>query len=143
MKVLVLNGPNLGRLGQRQPEIYGRTTLPELEEILRARGKELGVEVQCFQTDDESEFVAALRGADAGAVIINPAALTHYSRALAEAVAACPAPVYEVHISNIEAREPYRRRSLVTQGARGKIMGLGIRGYVLALEAAAEEATQG
>ncbi|MFN2613366.1 MAG: type II 3-dehydroquinate dehydratase [Actinomycetota bacterium] len=138
MKVLVVNGPNLGRLGERQPEIYGRTTLAELEEMLISRGKELGLEVGCVQSDDASEVIAAVKNTDAVAVIINPASLTHYSRALADAVAGCAAAVYEVHISNIEAREPYRRRSLITPVARGKIVGFGIRGYLLALEAVAE-----
>jgi 3-dehydroquinate dehydratase-2 len=139
VKVLVLNGPNLGRLGTRQPEIYGRTTLPELEEMLRARGKELAVEVECIQSDDAADLIAALEKTDADAVILNPAALTHYSHDLREAVAAYKGPVYEVHISNIYAREPYRRHSLISPVARGSIIGLGISGYLLALEAAVEE----
>ena len=138
MKVLVLNGPNLGRLGTRQPEIYGHTTLPELEEKLRARGKELGVEVECIQSDDGADLIAALEKTDADAVILNPAALTHYSHDLREAVDAYKGPVYEVHISNIYAREPYRRHSLISPVAKGSIIGLGIGGYLLALEAAVE-----
>jgi 3-dehydroquinate dehydratase-2 len=138
MKVLVLNGPNLGRLGTRQPEIYGRTTLPELEEMLRARGKELGCDVECLQSDEASELIAAIEKTDADAVILNPAALTHYSNDLREAVASFKGPVYEVHISNIYAREAYRRHSLISPVARGSIIGLGIRGYLLALEAAVE-----
>ena len=138
MKVLVLNGPNLGRLGTRQPEIYGRTTLPELEEMLRARGKELGCDVECMQSDEASELIHALGKTDADAVILNPAALTHYSNELREAVASFDGPVYEVHISNIYAREPYRRHSLISPVARGSIIGLGIKGYLLALEAAVE-----
>jgi 3-dehydroquinate dehydratase-2 len=140
VKVLVLNGPNLGRLGTRQPEIYGRTTLAELEEQLRLRGKELGAEVECLQSDDVAELIGALAATDVAAVILNPAALTHYSHALREAVAACTAPVYEVHISNIYAREPFRRHSLISPVAKGSIIGLGIRGYLLALEVAVEEA---
>jgi 3-dehydroquinate dehydratase-2 len=138
VKVLVLNGPNLGRLGTRQPEIYGHTTLAELEEMLRALGKELGADVECLQSDDAAELIAALENTDADAVILNPAALTHYSHDLREAVAAYKGPVYEVHISNIYAREPYRRHSLISPVARGSIIGLGIRGYLLALEAAVE-----
>ena len=138
MKVLVLNGPNLGRLGTRQPEIYGHTTLPDLEEMLRARGKELGVEVECIQSDDGADLIAALEKTDADAVILNPAALTHYSYDLREAVDAYKGPVYEVHISNIYAREPYRRHSLISPVAKGSIIGLGIGGYLLALEAAVE-----
>lgn len=139
-RILVLNGPNLGRLGTRQPEIYGTATLPDVERMLRAKGDELGVSVECRQTDDEGELVRWVRDADADAIIVNPASLTHHSTQLAEAVRGCTAPVYEVHISNIEAREPYRRRSMITAAARGKVMGFGVRGYVLALEAAAEEA---
>ena len=138
MKVLVLNGPNLGRLGTRQPEIYGRTTLPELEEMLRARGKELGCDVECMQSDDAGDLIAALEKTDAGAVILNPAALTHYSNELREAVASFKGPVFEVHITNIYAREPFRRHSLISPVARGSIIGLGIQGYLLALEAAVE-----
>jgi len=139
MKVLVLNGPNLGRLGTRQPEIYGSTTLAELEEQLRLRGKELGVEVDSLQSDDAGDLISALASTDADAVILNPAALTHYSYPLREAVAECSAPVYEVHITNIYAREPFRRHSLISPVAKGSIIGLGIRGYLLALEAAVEE----
>ncbi|HLW17392.1 MAG TPA: type II 3-dehydroquinate dehydratase [Actinomycetota bacterium] len=138
MKVLVLNGPNLGRLGTRQPEIYGRTTLPELEEMLRARGEELGCDVECIQSDEAAKLIAAIENTDADAVILNPAALTHYSNDLREAVASFNGPVYEVHISNIYAREPYRRHSLISPVARGSIIGLGINGYLLALEAAVE-----
>ncbi|MGZ4188793.1 MAG: type II 3-dehydroquinate dehydratase [Actinomycetota bacterium] len=138
MKLLVLNGPNLGRLGERQPEIYGRTTLAELESMLRARGKELGCDVECVQSDDATKLIGALEGTDADAVILNPAALTHYSQDLREAVAAFGGPVYEVHISNIYAREPYRRHSLISPVARGSIIGLGVRGYLYALEAAVE-----
>jgi len=139
MKILVLNGPRLDRLGERAPEIYGRTTLAELEDMLRARGKELGVEVECIQSADPDVLIDALKGTDARAVIINPAALTHTSFALREAIAACTVPVFEIHISNIYAREPYRRHSLVSPVARGSIIGLGVQGYVLALEAAAME----
>ena len=141
MKVLVLNGPNLGRLGTRQPEIYGSTTLPELEEMLRARGKELGADVECLQSDEASDLIEVLEKTDADAVILNPAALTHYSNELREAVAAFKGPVYEVHISNIYAREPYRRHSLISPVAKGSIIGMGIGGYLLALEAAVEGRT--
>lgn len=140
MKILVLNGPNLDRLGTRQPEIYGRTTLAELEEMLRKRGAELGAQVECRQSADPAVLIEALATTDADAVVLNPAALTHYSKPLREAVAGCGKPVYEVHISNIGAREPYRRRSLISPVARGVLIGLGIRGYLLALEAAVKEA---
>jgi len=138
MKVLVLNGPNLGRLGRRQPEMYGQTTLPELEEMLQARGKELGCDVECLQSDGVADLIGALEKTDADAVILNPAALTHYSHELREAVGAYNGPVYEVHITNIYAREPLRRHSLISPVARGSIIGLGVQGYLLALEAAVE-----
>ena len=141
MKVLVLNGPNLGRLGRRQPDIYGHTTLAELEEMLRARGKELGTEVECLQSDEPTDLIGALETTDADAVILNPAALTHYSNDLRQAVAAYTGPVYEVHISNIYAREAYRRHSLISPVAQGSIIGLGVQGYLLALEAAVEGTT--
>ena len=138
MKVLVLNGPNLGRLGQRQPEIYGSTTLSELERMLSERAAELGATVECLQSDDGATLIDAVARTDADVVIINPASLTHHSFALRDALAASGKPVYEVHISNIHAREPYRRRSLISPVARGTIVGLGVRGYLLALDAAVE-----
>ncbi len=142
MKVLVLNGPNLDRLGARQPEIYGTTTLAELEEMLRARGAELGAQVECMQSADVRVLIDQMAETDADAVILNAAALTHHSKALRDAVAGCRKPVYEVHISNIHAREVYRRRSLISPVARGVLIGLGVRGYLLALEAAVKEASK-
>jgi 3-dehydroquinate dehydratase-2 len=138
--VLVVNGPNLDTLGTRQPEIYGSTTLAQLEDGLRSRAKELGLEVEFFQSDDESAVVAAVEGAPgrgAFAILINPAALTHFSHPLRDALASTGLPVVEVHISNIHAREPYRRLSLVSGVAKGVIAGLGVTGYTLALEAIA------
>jgi 3-dehydroquinate dehydratase-2 len=138
--VLVVNGPNLDKLGTRQPEIYGSTTLQQLEEILRERSKELGLEVEFFQSNSESNVVAAVAAAPergAAAIVINPAALTHFSYPLREALAATGLPVVEVHISNIHAREPFRRLSLVSGVAKGVIAGLGVTGYTLALEAIA------
>jgi 3-dehydroquinate dehydratase-2 len=138
--VLVVNGPNLDKLGSRQPEIYGTTTLPELEKTLRARAAELGLEVEFFQSNDEPAVVDAVAGAPgrgAAAILINPAALTHFSYPLRETLRATRLPVVEVHISNIHAREPYRRLSLVSGVAEGVIAGLGVTGYTLALEAIA------
>jgi 3-dehydroquinate dehydratase II len=140
--VLLLNGPNLDRLGTRQPEIYGTTTLRDVEEAVMRRGRELGIEVVCIQSADAKELAEALVSSDAKAAILNPAALTHYSTTLRNAVASCGIPVFEVHISNIYAREPFRRHSMISPVARGSIVGLGVRGYLLALEAAAEEATR-
>ena len=136
MKVLVLNGPNLDRLGTREPEIYGTTTLAHVESMIGVRAEELDAEVSFLQSADPVVLIEALRTRDVDAVILNPASLTHHSFALREAVATCTAPVYEVHISNIYAREPYRRHSLISGVARGTIAGLGVQGYLLALEAA-------
>lgn len=136
--MLVLNGPNLDRLGTRQPEIYGLTTLAELEEGLRRHGAELGLEVECMQSADAGALARAIAERRPDAVIVNPASLTHYSYELRDALAACGMPVYEVHISNIYAREPYRRHSVVSPVARGVVMGLGVRGYLFALQSAAE-----
>lgn len=138
--VLVINGPNLDKLGTRQPEIYGSTTLAEVEKMLRDRASDLGLEVDFVQSNDEGEIVEAARGAPergAAAILINPAALSHFSYPLRDALAGTGLPVVEVHISNIHAREPYRRLSLISGVAKGVICGLGVSGYTLALEAIA------
>jgi len=138
--VLVVNGPNLDKLGTRQPEIYGSTTLTELGAQLRARGKELGLDVEFFQSNDETSIVSAVSeapGRGTAAILINPAALSHFSFPLREVLAATGLPVVEVHISNIHAREPFRRISLVSGVAKGVVAGLGVTGYALALEAIA------
>ena len=138
--VLVVNGPNLDKLGTRQPEIYGSTTLAELEKGLRDRADSLGLEVEFFQSNGEAELIDAVAGAPgrgAEAILINPAALSHFSYPLREALAETGLPVVEVHISNIHAREPFRRLSLVSGVAKGVICGLGIAGYGLALDAIA------
>ena len=132
--VLVLNGPNLGRLGKREPEIYGSVTFADLKQHLEETGRGLGLTVEVRQTDFEGEMVRWLHeAADAGAaVVINPAGWTHYSVAVADAVAQCPV-VIEVHISNIHAREEFRRHSVVSPYVKGVIAGLGLGGYDLAL----------
>ncbi len=134
-KILILNGPNLGRLGQRQPEVYGSTTHDQLTERLIAFGVELGVEVEVRQTDHEGDMVGWLHEAADGSipVVLNPAAWTHYSIAVADAVAQRTADLIEVHLSNVHAREDFRRHSVVTPYATGVIAGLGIAGYELAL----------
>lgn len=138
MKILVVNGPNLDRLGTRQPEIYGSTTLADLEAALTARAGAHTVEF--VQGADPEALAKAIESSDADGVILNPASLTHHSRRLAEAVATCGKPVIEVHISNIASREPYRRRSMVASSAMGSIVGLGVSGYLLALDRLIEEA---
>jgi len=133
--VLVLNGPNLGRLGAREPEIYGKTTYPELAALCVRGGAELGLAVQVRQTDSEAELIGWLHeAADAGlAVVLNAGALTHTSIALRDACAARTAPLVEVHISNVHAREDFRHHSYISAAASGVIVGLGVEGYVLAL----------
>lgn len=134
VKVLVLNGVNLGRLGKRQPDVYGATTHAELAEHLVGTGKGLGLDVEVRQTDHEGEMVAWLHeAADHGwAVVINPGAWSHYSRAIADAVVQVER-VVEVHISNVHAREPWREELVISPYVTGSIMGLGLGGYDLAL----------
>ena len=133
--VLVLNGPNLGRLGAREPEIYGKSTYPELAALCVRGGAELGLAVQVRQTDSEAELIGWLHeAADAGvAVVLSAGALTHTSIALRDACAARTAPLVEVHISNVHAREEFRHHSYISAVASGVIVGLGVEGYVLAL----------
>lgn len=140
--VLVLNGPNLGRLGSREPEKYGTTTHDELAALAMQWGSDLGLEVTVRQTDDEAEMVGWLHGAvDAGHhVVLNPAAFTHYSYALRDAcsmVSGAGLTLVEVHITNPHAREEFRKISVVSGVATGTIAGFGIDGYRLALEAVA------
>lgn len=134
-KVLVLNGPNLGRLGRREPATYGTTTHAELAESCRSVGAARGLEVEVRQTDAEHEMIAWLHEAadNAYPVVLNPAAWTHYSVAVADAVAQRTADLVEVHLSNVHAREEFRRHSYITPYASGVIAGLGIRGYAAAL----------
>ena len=139
MRLAVLNGPNLNLLGQREPEIYGRTTLPEIEALLRADAVVLGVELDWFQTNHEGEFidaVQALPGRVQGAVI-NAGALTHTSLGLRDALLAVQVPFVEVHLSNLFAREAARRHSHIADLAVGFICGFGAEGYRMALRALA------
>ena len=134
--VLVLNGVNLGRLGLREPDVYGATTYAELAERLVAVGVDLGLDVEVRQTDDEGELVRWLHEAADGAipVVLNPAAWSHYSVAVRDAVAQRTADLVEVHLSNIHAREEFRHHSVVSAVATGVIAGLGSAGYELALQ---------
>jgi 3-dehydroquinate dehydratase-2 len=134
-QVLVLNGPNLGRLGTREPHIYGDTTHDELVALCVSGGAELGLEVDVRQTDAEADLLQWLHeAADSGvAVVLNAGALTHTSVALGDACAMLTAPLVEVHISNVHKREDFRHHSYVSAHASGLIVGLGVEGYVLAL----------
>ena len=137
MRIAVLNGPNLNLLGQREPELYGRTSLAEIEGMVRAAAEPLGAEIQWFQTNHEGEMVEAvqrLRGQAEGA-LVNAAALTHSSLALRDALLAVQVPFVELHLSNIFAREPERRRSMIADLALGVVTGFGAQSYVLALQA--------
>jgi 3-dehydroquinate dehydratase-2 len=133
--VLVLNGPNLGRLGRREPSIYGDTTYAELAALCVKAGQELGLDVDVRQTDHEGDLLAWLHdAADAGTpVVLNAGAWTHTSIAVRDACAALTAPLVEVHISNVYQREEFRHHSYVSGVATGVIAGLGVEGYVLAL----------
>ncbi len=133
-KVLVLNGPNIGRLGTRQPEVYGGTTYAQLAEHLVGTGKGLGLDVEVRQTEHEGRMIEWLHeAADGGAdVVLNPGAWTHYSYAIADA-AALVGRYVEVHISNVHAREEFRHHSVLSAGAAGIIVGCGVGGYDLAL----------
>lgn len=141
MTILVINGPNLNLLGTREPEHYGHLTLQDIDARLLALGQGLGVSVETFQSNAEHELVGRVQQAPASGVefiIINPAAFTHTSVALRDALAAVQLPFIEVHLSNVHAREPFRHKSYLSDIAVGVIAGLGPIGYELALRAAVE-----
>ena len=139
IRVLVLNGPNLGRLGAREPEIYGSATLADLAATCQEAGRELGLDVEVRQTDDEAELIGWIhQAADSRTpVVLNPAAFTHYSYALRDALAMRTAPLVEVHLSNPAAREEFRHTSVVAGVATGSVAGFGLVSYELALRAIA------
>lgn len=138
--VLVLNGPNLNLLGQRQPDIYGSTTLEDVRVLCDAAAARLGLELRFEQFNGEGELVTAIQAArvDASAIIINAAAYTHTSVAILDALLASELPVVEVHLSNIHRREEFRKHSFVSQAAVGVICGFGAKGYEMALDAVAD-----
>ncbi|GAC1332912.1 MAG: type II 3-dehydroquinate dehydratase [Candidatus Dormibacteria bacterium] len=133
----ILNGPNLNRLGRREPEVYGTTTLAEVVDMVRAHAAEVGWEVEDFQSNHEGALIDEIhRLADDGAVglVLNAGALTHYSYALHDAIAAVDVPTVEVHISDITRREEWRRRSVLTDACVGFIAGHGVKGYLEAVD---------
>lgn len=138
-RIFVINGPNLNMLGTRQPEIYGSDTLADIETGCREKAAALGLEIEFFQSNHEGEIVTAVQQARGrfDALVINPAAYSHTSVAIMDALLACGMPVVEVHLSNIHRREEFRHFSYVSKAADGVICGFGKQGYLLALEAAA------
>ena len=139
MRILLINGPNLNTLGTREPDVYGNTTLSEIEARVREKASALNVEMRTFQSNSEGALIDFIQAEapDAAGIIINPGALTHYSFALRDALAASGLPAIEVHISNIYGREHFRRRSVTAACCWGIVAGLGWRGYVAALESLA------
>ncbi len=135
MKILLLHGPNLNLLGMREPEIYGSTTLNDVNERISALGKELGAEIKCLQSNHEGALIDALHDARtwASGVVFNPGGYTHTSVALRDAITAIVIPVIEVHLSNVYAREEFRHTSLVSAVCKGKVSGFGWRSYELGL----------
>lgn len=136
-KILVLHGPNLNLLGSREPQIYGRETLANINRRLIAQGKAAGATVSCFQSNQEGALIDRVQQSkkeQVTSIIINPAGFTHTSVALRDALAGVAIPFIEVHLSNIHAREPFRRHSYFSDQAAGTICGLGSRGYELALQ---------
>ena len=137
MRVLVIHGPNLNLLGEREPQIYGSQTLSDINERIESAARDLGIDVESVQHNSEGAIIDALHGARTGAdaVILNPGAYTHYAYAIADAIAAIQVPVIEVHLSNVHAREAFRRVSVVAPVCAGSIGGFGAESYVLALRA--------
>lgn len=135
MKILVVNGPNLNLLGTREPEVYGTLTLEKINEELLKYAKELGVEIEFFQSNVEGEIVSAIQAArqNCAGIVINPAAYTHTSVAIRDAISAVALPAVEIHISNVYAREEFRKHSLIAPVCVGQIAGFGLDSYKLAM----------
>src|ERR1700682_5740226 len=145
-RVLVLHGPNLNLLGKREPAVYGRTTLAQLDGLIQRHAASRGAKVVCRQSNHEGQLIDWIQGAAGegfGAIVINPGALTHYSLALRDAVSAVSVPVVEVHLSNVHGREDFRRHSVIAAVARGQISGFGPSSYLLGVEAALQSGGPG
>jgi len=140
-RILIVNGPNLNLLGKREPHIYGTKSIADLTKVVRAKARELGVQVSFFQSNHEGELIDFVQKEAPGSlgIVINPGALSHYSLALFDCLQAVAVPSVEVHISNIHAREKFRSRSVTARAARGVITGLGFTGYLLAMEYLTQE----
>jgi 3-dehydroquinate dehydratase-2 len=144
-RLLLLNGPNLGHLGRREPGIYGTTTLSDIESLVRSRAKAAGHELDAFQSDSESELIQRIHAAreqGVAVILFNPAAFTHTSIALRDALLAAQVPFIELHLSNVAAREAFRHHSYFADIALGTIAGFGVASYELALEAALRHLTR-
>lgn len=140
MRVLVIHGPNLNLLGERQPEIYGRMTLVELNDFIAAAARELSATVDCVQYNGEGEIISAIHDARTryDGIVINPGAFAHYSYAIADAISSVQIPVVEAHLSNVAGREAHRRISVTAASCVGTVSGFGQHSYVLALRALAQ-----
>lgn len=136
MKALIIHGPNLNMLGKREPEIYGTLSLDEINKRIRATAAELGLKVSIVQSNSESEIIDAIQEGGYDVLIINPAAYTHTSVAIRDAISSAGVPAIEVHLSNIHKREEFRRRSFIAEVSTGQISGFGPESYILALTAA-------
>ncbi len=136
-RVFILHGPNLNLLGQREPDVYGQVSFDDLNRLIKDRGNALGIETRIFQSNSEGELIDAIHEAMtwADGIIINPGAYTHYSYAIRDALAAVRLPAIEVHVSNVHAREEWRRHSVISPVVVGQIVGFGGKGYLLALDA--------
>ncbi len=141
MRVLIIHGPNLNLLGKREVGLYGDRTLEEVNSTIKSQAAELGLETLFFQSNSEGELIDFIQNEspNADGIIINPGALTHYGLSLRDALSDCRLPVIEVHLSNIYAREDFRRKSVIAPVARGQISGLGWRGYIAALRSMVAE----